>query len=70
MPYPQLFTPLSLGSLTLKNRLVMSQMTMNYATEEGFMTDQFDPLLPGAGQGRGGTHFGGRNLLHPRRPGI
>ena len=40
MPYPQLFTPLSLGSLTLKNRLVMSQMTMNYATEEGFMTDR------------------------------
>ncbi len=40
MPYPQLFTPLSLGSLTLKNRLVMSQMTMNYATEEGFMTER------------------------------
>ena len=40
MPYSQMFTPLSLGSLTLKNRLVMSQMTMNYATEEGFMTER------------------------------
>ncbi len=40
MSYPQLFTPLALGSLSLKNRLVMSQMTMNYATEEGFMTER------------------------------
>ncbi len=40
MPYPSLFTPARLGKLTLKNRLVMSQMTMNYATEEGFVTDR------------------------------
>jgi 2,4-dienoyl-CoA reductase-like NADH-dependent reductase (Old Yellow Enzyme family)/thioredoxin reductase len=40
MPYPQLFTPFSLGNLSLKNRLVMSQMTMNYATEEGFMSER------------------------------
>jgi 2,4-dienoyl-CoA reductase-like NADH-dependent reductase (Old Yellow Enzyme family)/thioredoxin reductase len=40
MPYSNLFSPLSLGRLTLKNRLVMSQMTMNYATEEGFITDR------------------------------
>jgi 2,4-dienoyl-CoA reductase-like NADH-dependent reductase (Old Yellow Enzyme family)/thioredoxin reductase len=40
MAYPHLFTPLPLGSLRLKNRLVMSQMTMNYATEEGCMTER------------------------------
>ncbi|MGD0626854.1 MAG: FAD-dependent oxidoreductase [Thermodesulfobacteriota bacterium] len=40
MPYPKLFSPLSLGGLTLKNRLVMSQMTMNYASEEGFVTER------------------------------
>ena len=40
MPYPHLFTPLTLGSVLLKNRLVMSQMTMNYATEEGFVTEK------------------------------
>jgi len=40
MPYPHLFTPLALGSISLKNRLVMSQMTMNYATEEGLMTER------------------------------
>ncbi len=40
MKYPHLFKPLQLGGLTLKNRLVMSQMTMNYATTEGFATEK------------------------------
>jgi len=40
MPYPHLFTPLALGKVPLKNRLVMSQMTMNYASEEGYVTER------------------------------
>lgn len=40
MNYPNLFQPVKLGSLMLKNRLVMSQMTMNYATPEGFATEK------------------------------
>jgi 2,4-dienoyl-CoA reductase-like NADH-dependent reductase (Old Yellow Enzyme family)/thioredoxin reductase len=40
MRYPHLFNPVTLGSLFLKNRLVMSQMTMNYATDGGFVTDK------------------------------
>ena len=40
MKYPNLFKPLRLGSITLKNRLAMAQMTMNYATEEGFATEK------------------------------
>jgi 2,4-dienoyl-CoA reductase-like NADH-dependent reductase (Old Yellow Enzyme family) len=40
MKYPNLFQPLQLGSITLKNHLVMSPMTMNYATEEGFATEK------------------------------
>ena len=40
MRYPHLFNPVTLGNLFLKNRLVMSQMTMNYATDEGFVTDK------------------------------
>ena len=40
MKYPNLFQPLRLGSVTLKNRLAMAQMTMNYATEEGFITER------------------------------
>jgi 2,4-dienoyl-CoA reductase-like NADH-dependent reductase (Old Yellow Enzyme family)/thioredoxin reductase len=40
MHYPTVFQPCRIGSLTLKNRLAMSQMTMNYATEEGMVTDK------------------------------
>ena len=40
MKYPALFRPLRLGTITLKNRLAMAQMTMNYATEEGFATEK------------------------------
>ena len=40
MRYPTVFQPCQIGSLTLKNRLAMSQMTMNYATEDGQVTDK------------------------------
>lgn len=40
MRYPTVFQPCRIGGLTLKNRLAMSQMTMNYATEDGMVTDK------------------------------
>ena len=40
MPYPTAFQSCRIGSLTLKNRLAMSQMTMNYATQDGVVTDK------------------------------
>jgi 2,4-dienoyl-CoA reductase-like NADH-dependent reductase (Old Yellow Enzyme family)/thioredoxin reductase len=40
MKYPNVFQPFQMGAITLKNRLVMSPMTMNYATEEGFATEK------------------------------
>jgi hypothetical protein len=40
MHYPHLFSSLRLGGVSLKNRLVMSQMTMNYATAEGVVTEK------------------------------
>ncbi len=40
MKYPNLLQSFQMGSITLKNRLVMSPMTMNYATEEGFATEK------------------------------
>jgi hypothetical protein len=40
MKYPHLFEPLGLGRLNLKNRLAMSPMTMNYATEEGLASER------------------------------
>ena len=40
MRYPTVFQPCRIGGLSLKNRLAMSQMTMNFATEEGHVTDK------------------------------
>ena len=40
MRYPTVFQHCQIGNLTLKNRLAMSQMTMNYATEDGQVTDK------------------------------
>ena len=40
MRYPHLFNPVTLGGLFIRNRLAMSQLTMNYATEEGFVTQK------------------------------
>lgn len=38
--YPVLFSPNKIGSLTLKNRAIVSPMTRTSATEEGFVTEQ------------------------------
>lgn len=38
--FEQLFQPFRIGSMTLKNRIVMPPMGTNYATEEGYVTDQ------------------------------
>lgn len=40
MSYSNLFSPFWLGGIELKNRLVMSPMTMNYATEAGLVTQK------------------------------
>ena len=39
--YPHLFTPLSIGTMTVKNRLLMSAMSINFGVDDnGHVTDQ------------------------------
>jgi len=40
MTLRHLFTPFSIGSMKLANRIVMPPMATNYATPEGFVTDR------------------------------
>jgi 2,4-dienoyl-CoA reductase-like NADH-dependent reductase (Old Yellow Enzyme family)/thioredoxin reductase len=40
MTLDRLFSPFSIGTLEVKNRIVMSPMTTNYASPEGFVTDR------------------------------
>ncbi len=70
MRYPTVFQPCQIGSLTLKNRLAMSQMTMNYATEEGMVTDKVIAYYTGKGEGGSRPDFRGGDLLHAGRQGV
>lgn len=38
--YPQLFSPLTCGPITLPNRIVMAPMSTNMGTEDGFVTPE------------------------------
>lgn len=40
MGLDKLFSPFSIGTLELKNRIVMPPMGTNFATPEGFMTER------------------------------
>jgi len=41
MPYPTLFSPGTIGRLTIKNRLFIAPMVLNYATEDGLATPRY-----------------------------
>ena len=76
MNYPTVFQPCTIGSLTLKNRLAMSQMTMNFATEDGLVTDKvIDYYVERAKGGVGlifveGTYFTPEGRGYVRQIGI
>lgn len=54
MAFDTLFSPFSIGSLKLKNRLVMPPMATNYASTEGFVTErQIDYYVERARGGAG-----------------
>jgi 2-enoate reductase len=40
MSLDRLFSPLSIGSLKLENRIVMPPMATNFASLEGYVTDK------------------------------
>lgn len=40
MEFDKLFSPFSIGSLDVQNRIVMPPMATNFATKEGFVTEQ------------------------------
>ncbi len=54
MAFDTLFSPFSIGSLKLENRLVMPPMATNYASPEGFVTErQIDYYVERARGGAG-----------------
>jgi 2,4-dienoyl-CoA reductase-like NADH-dependent reductase (Old Yellow Enzyme family)/thioredoxin reductase len=64
--YPHLFTPLSIGSMTVKNRLLMSAMSINFGVDgSGFVTDQLTAYFEARARGGVGAMLVGGGAVDP-----
>ncbi|MFQ6067159.1 MAG: tRNA-dihydrouridine synthase, partial [bacterium] len=63
--YEMLFRPGKIGSLELKNRIVMPPMVTNYATREGAVTEQYKDYLRERAKGGVGLVIVEATYVHP-----
>ena len=64
--YPHLFTPLSIGSMTVKNRLLLSAMSINFGVDQnGFVTDQLTAYFEARARGGVGAMLVGGGAVDP-----
>ena len=50
--YPHVFSPLAIGSMRVKNRLLMSAMSINFGVDgNGFVTDQLSAYFEARARG-------------------
>jgi 2,4-dienoyl-CoA reductase-like NADH-dependent reductase (Old Yellow Enzyme family)/thioredoxin reductase len=64
--YPHLFTPLAIGLMTVKNRLLMSAMSINFGVDQnGFVTDQLTAYFEARARGGVGAMLVGGGAIHP-----
>ncbi len=66
-PFPALFKPGSIGAMTLKNRLIMAPMGINYSMWDGAVTDRVVDYF--AERARGGVGFITVGFSHVHRTG-
>ena len=65
-----LFSPITLGKMTVKNRLVMPPMSINFGVDEdGYVTDQKTDYLAQRSAGGTGMIVVGGGAIHPKRSG-
>ncbi|MDJ0721575.1 MAG: FAD-dependent oxidoreductase [Desulfobacterales bacterium] len=64
--YPHVFSPLAIGAMTVKNRLLMSAMSINFGVDEnGFVTDQLSAYFEARARGGVGAMLVGGGAVHP-----
>jgi 2,4-dienoyl-CoA reductase-like NADH-dependent reductase (Old Yellow Enzyme family)/thioredoxin reductase len=64
--HPHLFTPLSIGTMAVKNRLLMSAMSINFGVDQdGFVTDQLTAYFEERARGGVGAMLVGGGAVHP-----
>jgi 2,4-dienoyl-CoA reductase-like NADH-dependent reductase (Old Yellow Enzyme family)/thioredoxin reductase len=61
-----LFSPIQIGTMTAKNRLLMSAMSINFGVDEnGWVTDQLSAYLAARAEGGAGMILVGGGGVHP-----
>ncbi len=66
MPLDHLFSPISLGSMQVKNRLVMPPMSLNFGVDDdGYVTEQHWEYLAQRARGGTGMITVGGGAIHP-----
>jgi hypothetical protein len=69
--FKHLFEPIRIGRLNVKNRLLMSAMSINFGVDEsGRVTDQLIAIYGGARPRGGGHDAGGRRRYSSQRCGA
>lgn len=63
---PHLFSPVSIGPLTARNRILMSAMSINFGVDaKGYVTDQLSAYLEARARGGAGMVLVGGGGVHP-----
>ncbi|MCB2167212.1 MAG: NAD(P)/FAD-dependent oxidoreductase [Deltaproteobacteria bacterium] len=64
--FPHLFNPITIGSMTAKNRLLMPAMSINFGVDEqGFVTEQLIDYFVARARGGAGMLLVGGGAVHP-----
>lgn len=64
--FPHLFDPITIGSMTAKNRLLMPAMSINFGVDaQGFVTDQLIDYFLARARGGTGMLLVGGGAVHP-----
>jgi 2,4-dienoyl-CoA reductase-like NADH-dependent reductase (Old Yellow Enzyme family)/thioredoxin reductase len=64
--YPHLFSPVTIGAMTARNRLLMSAMSINFGVDaRGFVTDQLIEFFVARARGGVGSMLVGGGGVHP-----
>lgn len=65
-----LFLPISIGQISLENRIVMAPMVINFATEDGAITKEFCDFYIARAEGGVGLIIVGATYVHPDGKGF
>ena len=64
--FPHLFDPITIGSMTARNRLMMPAMSINFGVDEqGYVTDQLTEYFVARARGGAGMLLVGGGAVHP-----